>query len=42
MLGRPRGFSVGQLEVECNCDAARDRVLQGEQIAYVAVELLGP
>src|SRR5438105_2751986 len=33
---------LDQLKVERNGDPARDLVLQGEQIAYVSVEALGP
>jgi hypothetical protein len=42
MPGRASGFSGGQLQVECASDAARDLVLQGEQITRVAIEPLGP
>ena len=42
MLGRPGGLSAGQFDVERNCDPARDFVLQGEQIARVAVEPFRP
>ena len=42
IIGRPRGLSVGQLEIERNSDAAGDLVLQCEQIANIAVELLRP
>jgi hypothetical protein len=42
VTSRPGGFRFDQLEVEGNCDPARDLVLQDEQIADVAVEPLGP
>ena len=42
MFSRPGGFRADQLQFECNRDAARDLVLQGEQVARVAVEALGP
>ena len=42
ILGRPGGLRADQREVERDRDPARDLVLQGEQIARVAVEPLGP
>jgi hypothetical protein len=42
MLGGPGGLCGDQLEVERDSDLARDLVLQGEQIARVAIETLGP
>ena len=42
MLGWAGSLGVDQLNVECDCDPARDFVLQGEQIANVAIEPLGP
>src|SRR6516225_3451540 len=36
------GLSIGQFEVERNSDAVGDVVLQCEQIADIAVELLRP
>jgi hypothetical protein len=42
MFGRPGGFRGDQFKVECNRDPARNLVLQGEQIARVAVEALRP
>ena len=42
IVGRPGGLSIGQFEVERNSDAAGDVVLQCEQIADIAVELLRP
>jgi len=42
MLTWPSGLRTPELEVECHCDAARNLVLQREQIAPIAVETLGP
>jgi hypothetical protein len=42
MIGRACGFRADQLEVQRDGDPARDLVLQGEQMADVAVEPLGP
>jgi len=42
MLGRPCGLRCDQLNVEGQRDAVRDVVLQGEEIAHLAVEPLGP
>jgi hypothetical protein len=42
MLGRPAGLYANQLKVERDGDPARNLVLQGEQIAGIAVEPLGP
>src|SRR6516225_8795724 len=42
IVGRSGGLSIGQFEVERNSDAAGYLVLQCEQIADIAVELLGP
>jgi hypothetical protein len=42
MLGRPGGLRSDQLDAEGVGEAARDLVLQGEQIARVAIEPLGP
>ena len=40
--GWSSGFRPPELKVARDCDAARDLVLQGEQIARVAVEAVGP
>jgi hypothetical protein len=42
MLGRPGRFRPDEFKVECNRDPARDLVLQGEQIARVAIEAFCP
>jgi hypothetical protein len=42
VLGRPGGLCGDQLDAERVGEAARDLVLQGEQIVRVAVEPLGP
>src|SRR5438477_10088293 len=42
VLGWSRGLRPGELDVERECDAARDLVVQREQITGVAVEMLSP
>src|SRR5262249_24745777 len=42
LRSRPGGLRTDQREVECDRDAARDLVLQGEQIDDVALEPFGP
>jgi hypothetical protein len=42
MLDWPSSFRGDQLSVECIRDPLRDFVLQGKQIAHVAVEPIGP
>jgi hypothetical protein len=42
VLAWPSGLRPPELEVKCHCDAARDLVLQSEQIARIAVETLSP
>jgi hypothetical protein len=42
MLGRPGGLHSDQLDAERDREPARDLVLQGEQIARIAVEPLCP
>ena len=42
MLGRSGGLRSDQLDAERVRDPARDLVLQGEEIARVTVEALGP
>jgi hypothetical protein len=42
MLGRSGGLRSDQLDAESVRDPARDLVLQGEEIARVTVEALGP
>jgi hypothetical protein len=42
MLGRSIGLGTDQLKAERVRDSTRDLVLQGEQIAHVAVEPLRP
>ena len=42
ILGRPSGLRSDQLDAERVGDPTRDLVLQGEEIAGVAIESLGP
>ena len=42
IVGRRGSFPARQLDIECNSDTAGDLILQSEQIAYIAVELLSP
>jgi hypothetical protein len=42
MFGRSAGLGPDKLQVERNRNPARDLVLQGEQIARLAIEPLGP
>src|SRR5215471_794327 len=42
MLGRPDSLRSNQLDVELICDPAGNFVLQGKQIAHVAVQPLRP
>jgi hypothetical protein len=42
VVGRPGGLRAGQLQIKSDGDPARYLILQGEQIACVAIEALGP
>lgn len=42
VLGWSRGLRPGELDVERERDAARDLVVQREQVTGVAVEMLSP
>ena len=42
MIGLTGGVRLNQLSAHRDCDPARDLVLQGERVAPVSIESLGP